>query len=293
MYEMIIAFEQYLLTKHTQSQHTIKAYVHDVTELLDFCNTHQLPFLAIGEDVLMEFVSQLRQKKLKSVSIARKVSSIKQFYTFAMRMQWINYNPCSRLKIKQHPKKVVTTLTFAQVQQCLRSCDDSAVGQRNHCLFHLFYACGLRLGEIASLHTDDFDFNNDCVRVIGKGDKERIVPFYTAMRNEVIHYMTHIRSLWACDNHNVLFINQRGKPLSHRSIQSIIENLGVLGGITFTVHPHILRHTFATHLLENGADLVTVSRLLGHENLSTTQMYTHLSRDYLKKQYLEYFPKIK
>lgn len=293
MNEMLIAFEQYLLTQHTQSKHTIIAYTHDVSELLNFCDARSKSLLTLSEDELMEYVSELRIKKIKPVSIARKVSSIKQFYHFAIHKQWINYNPCTRLKIKQSHRVMVTTLTFTQIKQCLLSCDSSAVGKRNHCIFHLFYACGLRLSEVASLRIADFDFINDCVRVIGKGDKERIVPFYPAFKEEVMHYIMQVRTTWDCAHHSSLFVNQRGKPLSTRSIQNIIEQMGLQGSVPFPLHPHILRHTFATHLLENGADLMTVSRLLGHENVSTTQIYTHLSREYLKKQYLEYFPNIK
>lgn len=293
MNDYLKAFEQYLRTKHTQSEHTLIAYIKDVSEMMSYFQLMKIDIMNLSEDMMMRYVTSLRERKLENSSIARKVSSIKHFYQYAMRMKWIHYNPCSRIKIKQKRQNIVTTLTFEQINDCLNSCDSSFVGQRDRCLFHLFYACGLRLSEVATLKIDSFDFASNLVRVIGKGDKERIIPFYDAFKEELIDYIKEVRPTWSKQNHHVLFVNQRGQPLSMRSIQHIIEKIGEQAKMPFQLHPHILRHTFATHLLEHGADLLTVSRLLGHEHLSTTQIYTHVSLEYLKTQYHDYFPKVK
>lgn len=293
MSDLLTSFENYLKTKHSQSHHTVTAYVNDVSDMIEYFNEVQKDILSLSEDDVMSYLAILRQKKLKSSSLARKVSSIKRFYTYAIQMKLILYNPCSRIRIKQKRQNIVSSLTFDQVLRCLNSCDESHVGQRNHCICHLFYACGLRLSEVATLKLSDFDLTNNCVRVIGKGDKERIVPFYDAFKDELIDYITNVRPVWSPQTHDVLFVNQKGKPLSGRSIQLIIEKIGLDASLPMPLHPHMLRHTFATHLLEQGADLLSVSRLLGHENLSTTQMYTHVSLDYLKKQYNDFFPKMK
>jgi integrase/recombinase XerC len=293
MNDYLKAFEQYLKTKHTQSEHTVVAYVKDVSEMMIYFESLDSDIMSLSEDMMMRYVTLLREKKLENSSIARKVSSIKHFYQYSMKAGWTHYNPCSRIKIKQKRQNIVTTLTFDQIVECLDTCDASIVGQRDHCLFHLFYACGLRLSEVAALKISDFDMNSNLVNVIGKGDKERIVPFYDSFKEELVEYINVVRPHWINDEHGALFVNQKGKALSVRSIQIIIEKMGEKAKLPIQLHPHILRHTFATHLLEHGADLLTVSRLLGHEHLSTTQIYTHVSLEYLKTQYRDYFPKVK
>lgn len=293
MNDYLIAFEQYLKTKHSQSQHTQIAYTKDVTEMMDYFNREHIDFMNVSEELMMRYVTSLRERQLEPASIARKVSAIKHFYQFSIRQKWVNYNPVSRIKIKQKRQTMVTTLTFDQVVSCLDSCDRSHVGERDRLIFHMLYACGLRLSECATLKITSFDMNQNLVHVIGKGDKERIIPFYDALKDELIDYISHVRPQFIKVNHLSLFVNQRGQPLSMRSIQNIVEDIGQKAQLPFSLHPHVLRHTFATHLLEHGADLLTVSRLLGHENLSTTQIYTHVSVEYLKSQYFNFFPKVK
>jgi len=293
MNKYIVAFEQYLNTKNSQSLNTLVAYTKDVEEMMDYFMSENVDVMQVSEELMMRYVTSLRQRHLENSSIARKVSSIKHFYHFAIRQKWIHYNPMSRIKIKQKRQNMVTTLSLNQVQTCLQSCDESLVGERDRLIFHILYACGLRLSECASLQITSFDLHQNLVRVIGKGDKERIIPFYDSLKEELVEYIQNIRPHWVKHPQANLFINQRGQPLSMRSIQTIIEKIGERAQLPFSLHPHILRHTFATHLLEYGADLLTVSRLLGHENLSTTQIYTHVSVEYLKSQYHDYFPKVK
>ncbi len=293
MNKYLQSFEHYLKTKHSQSENTRLAYLKDVEEMIDFLTQSNIELSSVSEDQMMSYVSFLREKKLKPTSIARKVSAMKHFFQYMIRQHWMDYNPMSRIRIKQKKTSMVTTLSFDQVMTCLNRCDSSSIGLRNHCIFHLFYACGLRLSEAANLTLNHIDMNQNIIRVIGKGDKERIVPFYDAFKEELVYYIQHVRPLWMKHSHQYLFVNQKGNPLSMRSIQSIIEKMGEVAQLPFQLHPHVLRHTFATHLLEHGADLLTVSRLLGHENLSTTQIYTHVSLDYLKTQYNDYFPKVK
>jgi integrase/recombinase XerC len=293
MNDYLTAFEQYLKTKHSQSHYTQIAYSKDVSEMFEYFSAEKIEIMSISEDHMMRYVTSLRERHLESSSIARKVSAIKHFYQFSIRQKWINYNPMSRIKIKQKRQNMVTTLTFDQVVTCLDSCNNSIVGERDRLIFHVLYACGLRLSECATLKISSFDMHQNLVHVIGKGDKERIIPFYDALKEELNDYIKNVRPQFMKDNHQNLFVNQRGQALSMRSIQSIIESIGEKAQLPFSVHPHILRHTFATHLLEHGADLLTVSRLLGHENLSTTQIYTHVSVEYLKSQYHDYFPKVK
>lgn len=293
MSDYLIAFEQYLKTKHSQSHYTQVAYKRDVSEMMEYLRLDNIDIMNVSEEHMMRYVTSLRVRHLESSSIARKVSAIKHFYQFSMRQKWINYNPMSRIKIKQKRQNMVTTLTFDQVVTCLNGCDTSLVGERDRLIFHILYACGLRLSECATLQIASFDMHQNLVHVIGKGDKERSVPFYDTLKDELFDYIKNVRPQFIKENHQTLFVNQRGQPLSMRSIQNIIETIGQKAQLPFSLHPHILRHTFATHLLEHGADLLSVSRLLGHENLSTTQIYTHVSVEYLKSQYHDYFPKVK
>lgn len=293
MIDYLIAFEQYLKTKHSQSHYTQIAYSKDVSEMMEYFVGENIDIMNISEEHMMRYVTSLRERRLESSSIARKVSAIKHFYQFSIRQKWINYNPVSRIKIKQKRQNMVTTLTFDQVVSCLDTCDRTSVGERDRLIFHILYACGLRLSECATLQITSFDLHQNLVHVIGKGDKERIIPFYDSLKEELIDYIHNIRPKFMKSDHKSLFLNQRGQPLSMRSIQNVVENIGQKAQLPFSLHPHILRHTFATHLLEHGADLLTVSRLLGHENLSTTQIYTHVSVEYLKSQYHDFFPKVK
>lgn len=293
MIDYLIAFEQYLKTKHSQSHYTQIAYSKDVSEMMEYFVGENIDIMNISEEHMMRYVTSLRERRLESSSIARKVSAIKHFYQFSIRQKWINYNPVSRIKIKQKRQNMVTTLTFDQVVSCLDTCDRTSVGERDRLIFHILYACGLRLSECATLQITSFDLHQNLVHVIGKGDKERIIPFYDSLKEELIDYIHNIRPKFMKSDHKSLFLNQRGQHLSMRSIQNVVENIGQKAQLPFSLHPHILRHTFATHLLEHGADLLTVSRLLGHENLSTTQIYTHVSVEYLKSQYHDFFPKVK
>ena len=162
---------------------------------------------------------------------------------------------------------------------------------RNRAMFEIMYACGLRVSEVVSLRVDDIDLNDHVLRVIGKGSKERIVPFYDEAGDFLKLYLNQVRKKWCDEKERICFLNLKGNPLTTRGVQYILDKVVLKSNLLLKVHPHMFRHSFATHLLDNGADLRVVQELLGHSSLSTTQIYTHVSREHLKNTYEKAFPR--
>ncbi len=183
-------------------------------------------------------------------------------------------------------RKLPEFMTFDQMETLLNSFDLSEPTEiRDRCMIEVMYACGLRVSECAGLKIMNINLKDGFLSVIGKESKERMVPFYPRCGQLIQLYLNEVRPLWMekMPEHGILFVNQHGHPISSRTIQQVVEDSGVKAGIPFHLHPHMIRHSFATHLLDNGADLRVVQELLGHENLSTTQIYTHVTQDRLRK----------
>lgn len=273
--------------QNTQSDHSMKAYQRDISQFLQFVESEQLQDLnTIDEGFIYMFLSQIQQEaKLAEKSLNRKCSANRRFFDYLMTRNVVAHNPFKQIKHFKEPKSLPEFMTFEDVEQFLNSIDISETnGLRNRCLFELMYACGLRLSETIVLRQSDFNFDERTVLIKGKGSKERIVPFYVGIGDLL---QEHIRKSLHQD---YLFTNKDGKPLSSRGVQYICQQIALKANMRLHVHPHMFRHSFATHLLDNGADLLLVQELLGHENLSTTQIYTHVSIDRLKEVYQKSHP---
>lgn len=290
MNEILDAFLIYIKQKHSGSSDTYKSYKNDLKRFVEYLNHRGIKnYQAIDKVLMFEYIEALRSgeisgNKLNNRSFSRNMSSLRSFFKYLINHDLISNNPLTNFKSVKIAKRLPDFLTFSQIEQLLNIYDlDNEIDVRARLIIEVIYACGLRVSEVASLELTKIDFNNNYLRVIGKGNKERSVPFYPRL-NQLLnlyldtYYHNHINN----NNHQFLLINNRGHKLTVRSIQNIIKEGGFRAGILIPLHPHMLRHSFASHLLENGADLRMVQELLGHQNLSTTQIYTHLNLEHLK-----------
>ncbi len=293
--ELLDKFLQTSKLGSRKSINTITAYQRDINQFFNYVDKQEITSLKdIDEILVMEYISLLKSKrKLQSSSIARKLASLRTFFLYALKKDEITRNPMTTIKTPSQKKSLPSFLMIDEIMDLFDSFDLSKeLDYRNYVIIQLLYACGLRVSECASLTINDINFHQRYVKVLGKGNKERIVPFYPSMGDDLVHYIDRVRSILIEEDHMYVFVNSKGKPISSRAIQLIVEKAGVKANLKQPLHPHMLRHSFATHLLDNGADLKIVQELLGHENLSTTQIYTHVSIDKIKETYQQKFPKI-
>jgi len=294
-------FLRFLRTQNTGSENTIDGYRRDIQRFINYLQSEGISELKdVDRIVVTGYLRFLRypkgaKKELGNKTIARHLSALRSFYRFLMEFYDLASNPFEHIKTVRTYRKLPEFLFFEEMDTLLSSIDiNDDYGLRNRALLELLYACGLRVSEIVNLRLNDIDAHDLVVRVIGKGDKERIVPFYPLVMDYLQAYIDHERPiLLAKKQNNYVFLNSRGDKLSSRGVQFIIDQQVIKAGLKIKVHPHMFRHSFATHLLDNGADLRVVQELLGHEFLSTTQIYTHVSADRLKETYDRAHPRAK
>lgn len=296
MYNYLKDYERYLRLNQQVSENTYDAYLRDVTRFVDFLNSEGIEELnEVDNIVVRSFISSLRLAKISEVEIsdntlARNISSLRSFYYYLIEFHGFDDNPFLHLKQVKQKQNVPEFLYFNEVTQLLDSIEiDSFLGLRNKVMFEMMYGCGLRVSEVCDLKVHDINLNERTIKVLGKGNKERIVPFHSMIQDLLIDYLSLIES-FDCD-HNYLFMNNRKQKISPRGVQTILDKVVLKSGLQKNVTPHMLRHSFATHLLDNGADIRIVQELLGHENISTTQIYTHVSIEKLINVYQEAHPR--
>ncbi len=302
MEEYLERFLTYIDSTHTGSKHTNDAYKRDIIEFINFLHCEGISNLnEVDRIVVMNYISELRNKKgidggmIKNSSIARKLSSLRSFYKYLNEYIGIQNNPFLYFKSPKQQRKIPEFLFYDEIDLFLSSFDlQKDAGIRDRALFELMYACGLRVSEVVNLKLQDIDFQDQIVRILGKGEKERIVPFYDIAKEMLVKYIRETRPKWmGKEKHDFVFINQRGKPLTSRGVQYRMQEACKNCDLHIHVHPHMFRHSFATHLLDNGADLRVVQELLGHSSLSTTQIYVHVTQERLKKAYEQAHPRAK
>lgn len=281
------AFLAHIKLSRTGSKDTQDAYHRDVERFLTYIEDKNITsFEDVTREDVSEYITILRsEKKLSNSSFSRNLSSLKSFYRYLNRYEGIKNNPVIMFHGSNTRRKLPEYLTFEQMEKLLSSFDLSdSVDVRNRTIIEVMYACGLRVSECASLFVKDIHLKERYLTVLGKESKERMIPFYPRCAQLIEYYLNNVRPLYVKgDDHGILFVNQKGKPITSRSIQMIVEKSGVQADINMHVHPHMIRHSFATHLLDNGADLRVVQELLGHVNLQTTQIYTHVTQDKLAR----------
>ena len=293
MNEWIEKFLVYHSQMNTNSIHTQDAYRRDLINFQNYLNEQNVNFNDVDRQLIINYVSHLRlDEKLKTSSIARKVSSLRCFYRYLAQYYGLQGYPFAMITINKDEKKIPEFLFYDEMTSLLESIPlDNDENIRNRAMFEIMYACGLRVSEVANLSINEIDLDDQIIRIVGKRKKERIVPFYDEAKRCLEIYLKNVRPKKATSDNDICFLNHRGEKLTSRGIQYILDKVVLKSGLLLKVHPHMFRHSFATHLLDNGADLRIVQELLGHDNLSTTQIYTHVTTKKLKKIYDKAFPR--
>jgi integrase/recombinase XerD len=285
-------FLNYLLAERSISKLSAEFYNNDTIQFLSTLAA-STSIKNIQESDLVQYIAQLHSLRLASASISRKITSIKMFFRFLVAENIIRNDPSENIEMPKVSKKLPSVLSVQEIAQIINQANTrDAKDMRAKAIFEMLYASGLRASELLSLQIDDVSFNDGFIRVLGKGDKERIVPVgkpaLTALRN----YYNHGRRELVKDKISpYFFVNTHGKKLSRMGLHKILKQYVKKAKITKRVTPHIFRHSFATHLLEGGANLRAVQEMLGHANIATTQIYTHIDREYLKEVYKTFHPR--
>lgn len=292
--EALQQFIRFIQLEKNFSVHTVKEYEYDLKDFLSFLTTEGIKFLEEVEYIHARiYVTKLYDEKKARTSVSRKISSIRSFFRFLNREYDLDD---SAFRSLYHPKKEKRLPNFfyeeelSQLFEANKGDDPQSV--RNMALLELLYATGIRVSECTSIEIEDIDFHYSIIRVMGKGRKERIVPFGLFAHDALTKYINEARPiLIKHKEHNRLFVNMRGGELTSRGVRYILNEMIDKASMHTKIYPHMLRHSFATHLLNNGADLRTVQELLGHANLSSTQVYTHVTKEHLRSTYMNAHPR--
>ena len=277
------------------SSNTIEAYADDLNKLFQFVENEGLEILQLRYADLQQFVAQLSDIGISPRSQARIISGIKSFYHFLLLEDYLRTDPTELLESPKIGMKLPEVLSVEEVNRIIGSIDLSLpAGQRNRAMLEVLYSCGLRVSELIQLKYSDIYFDEEFIRVEGKGKKQRLVPISQAAIHEIKNYLYTRRQIIAQKGfEDILFLNQRGTGLSRVMVFYVIKQHAEFAGISKTISPHTFRHSFATHLLEGGANLRAIQLMLGHEKITTTELYTHIDREFLRKEILMYHPRNK
>lgn len=289
------AFITYLKDVRQLSAHTLDNYRRDLVSLQDFCAEHNRACAEqLVEADIRQWVSQLHRRGLAGSSIQRSLSAARSFFNYLGRESGRLRNPAASVQAPRKPRKLPKTLDADQVEKYLSFAEDTAIARRDRAIAELFYSSGLRLAELVAVNVNDVDRDSQLLTVTGKGNKTRTVPVGSVALEAIARWL-EVRPTSATDpdSATALFTSSRGQRISVRSIQARLKLQGRKSGMHQDVHPHMLRHSFASHMLESSGDLRAVQELLGHANISTTQIYTHLDFQHLAKVYDAAHPRAK
>jgi integrase/recombinase XerD len=287
-------FKTYLSLERSMSVNTITAYQHDVAMLMAFMLEKQINITELMLPDLQQFVQHVAEMELSANSQARVLSGVKSFYKFLLLEQIIKEDPTELLTAPKLTRPLPVVLSIPEIDLMVAAIDHSKPeGQRNRAILETMYSCGLRVSELINLTLSGLFLDIDFIRVVGKGNKERLIPIGGEAIRQIKIYRENIR------NHidvkekfsDTLFLNRRGSGLSRVMIFMIIKDLAAKAGIKKSIHPHTLRHSFATHLVEAGADLRAVQEMMGHKSITTTEIYTHLDKGYLRNTLEQFHPR--
>lgn len=289
-------FVSFLKIEKGLAENSIFAYQNDVVKLYDFAKSRNLEPTTITYDNLKEFVAVLYDLGLSARSQARIISGVKQFYGFLLLEDVLLDDPSELLEMPKIGRKLPEVLTIEEIDLLISTVDMSkAEGHRNRAILETLYSCGLRVSELVGLKFSDLYFEEGFIRVIGKGNKERLVPVSPSVEKEIKLYNDHIRRHQniKSGNENIVFLNRRGAQLTRVMIFTIIKDLAEAAGLQKSISPHTFRHSFATHMIEGGANLRAVQEMLGHESITTTEIYTHLDQRFLRDAIVSFHPRNK
>lgn len=288
-------FLKYLKYELNYSELTIIGYDKEISKFFDFINNKNIKYNNLNNDSIRLYLKYLDELKFNKSSISRNLSALRTFYKYLCEENIVNLNPFKNISNPKKDKKLPNFLNYEEIDKLFDSIDiTNAQGLRNRCIVEILYDTGIRVSEIVNLKLDDIDFNKKLINIIGKGRKERIVYFGDYLLEILNKYIDTSRSELLRDkNNSYLILNTRGKKITTRGIQLIIDKVVDDASIKHKISPHVLRHTFATHMLNGGSDIKSIQQLLGHESLSTTGIYTHITNDVLRNEYLKNHPRSK
>lgn len=287
-------FVNYLKIERGLAENSIFAYQQDLDKLIDFSKHQSLTIEEITLDHLKELLSTLYDLGLSVRSQARIISGIKQFFDFLTLEGTLKEDPSALLELPQIGKKLPVFLTVEEINQLQKAIDLSKPeGHRNKAIIETLYSCGLRVSELIDLKFSNVYFKQGFIRVIGKGNKERLVPVSPSVEKEINFYLESTRNQMNIQpgHEDFVFLNRRGKQLTRVMIFTIVKNLAQEIGLNKNISPHTFRHSFATHLIEGGANLRAIQEMLGHESITTTEIYTHLNQEYIREAILSFHPR--
>ena len=287
-------FVSFLKIEKGLADNSVFAYQNDVSKLCDFSIAKNLTIKDLSYEHLKEFVAELYDLGLSARSQARIISGIKQFFGFLLVEDILMDDPSELLELPRIGMKLPEVLTIEEIDQLISAVDlGKNEGHRNKAIIETLYSCGLRVSELVNLRFSDLYFEEGFIRVIGKGNKERLVPVSPSVEKEIGIYNDNIRRHQNIQhgNENVVFLNRRGAQLTRVMIFTIIKNLSATIGLKKSISPHTFRHSFATHLIEGGANLRAVQEMLGHESITTTEIYTHLDQRFLRDAIITFHPR--
>ncbi|HBL77589.1 MAG: site-specific tyrosine recombinase XerD [Bacteroidetes bacterium GWF2_42_66] len=289
-------FESFLRLEKSLSANSVAAYINDINKLMMFLdeNYKKLPPEKVKLEHLKSFVENINERGVSPRTQARTISGIKSFFKFLLMEGKIVADPTSLLESPKIGRKLPDVLSMEEIDMLIDAIElNKAEGQRNKAILETLYSCGLRVSELVNLKVTNLFFDQGFIKVEGKADKERLVPISEKAIEEISLYLANYRKTLKInkESENILFLNRRGKKLSRVMIFTIIKGLAEKVGLDKKISPHTFRHSFATHLINGGADLRAVQEMLGHESILTTEIYTHLDRNYLKKTMNKFHPR--
>lgn len=292
---IIKGYQNYLRIERGLSENTLKSYLDDLKALRQFLATHNS--LATPENIDRELIQQFvyeQAKQYSAYSQSRRISGLKSFFKYLVFEGYRTDQPTALLETPKLGRKLPDTLSHDEIDELIRAIDLSEPqGHRNRAILETLYGSGLRVSELIGLKISDLFFKEKLVRVFGKGSKQRLVPLGDYARQYLKHYLHEIRNHQkiSSGSEDIVFLNRNGKSLSRNMVFLIVQKLGEKAGIKKTISPHTLRHSFATHLLENGADLRAIQLMLGHESITTTEIYTHVDTQFLSTTLEKFHPR--
>ncbi len=299
MIKEIEEFSNYLLANRNFSKLTNKAYLHDLTSYFNFLKENKIDFKKVTIEEARAYLLELNTKGLKNSSIKQNIAALKHFYKFLYSNNYINEDVFEFISSPKIGLRLPDFLTDKEIKQLFKANKERTdeLVNRDQAIIELLFSSGLRASELVNLKLKDVDFANRILMILGKGNKERVVPFTISCQNVLKKYIKTTRqnliNKIANKNNEYLFLNNKGSKLTTRGLEFILKSIEKKSGCYMNLHPHKLRHSFATKLLSNGADLRMIQELLGHESIGTTQIYTHVTFNEMQKTYNEAFPRAK
>lgn len=292
---VVSKYKNYLLLERSLSKNSIAAYMEDLAKLLGYLDNEQLNIREVKLEHLEQFVAQLYDLGINARSVARVISGVKSFFNFLILDGYLDNDPTELLEAPKIGLKLPTVLSLAEIEAMMNEIDLSTnEGHRNRAILEVLYSCGLRVSELIGLKFSDLFLNEGFIKVQGKGGKQRLVPISPTAIREIENYLIDRKKIVAKKgSEDSVFLSKRGTPISRIMIFHFIKEYAERAGIKKSISPHTFRHSFATHLLEGGANIRAIQLMLGHEKITTTEIYTHMDREYLRQEIIEHHPRNK